>query len=841
MGQRWGRQDRSGWGMGLAIALMLGVVRGGSVGASPATVTVAQTDWLQQGKVAYQTGNIQGAIQLWRQAQTQPDRLVQIQAQNYLGLAYGELGEWQTAQRVLQQSQRALVQLDSPQQPDLLAQNLNHQARLAFLQGQTETALDLWQQATQQYEATGNLQGVVGSKMNQAQAFQTLGQYRRAKDVLLSLVDQLDQSPDSPLMVQGLRSLGSAFFVIGDLAQAKVLLEASWQMGDRLQLPEETALALIEIGNIAQSSQSFTVANDYYEQALRLSDNAYTQLQARLQQLRLQVNSDHAADIPSLIQDITQRLEPLPGDRRSINGAIHFSASLLQTSTLPMPAPQLETFLNHYRQTAQTLQDQRSEAFVLQQLGQLYAQQQQWSAAAPVTAQSLAIATSLHADDLIAQGAWQLGRIYHAQQRTTEAIAAYQQAVQALQSLRSDLVAVNTDVQFNFRDRVEPVYRELVALLLEAPNPSQTHLRQARQVIENLQLAELDNFFRDACLDTKPVNIDQIDTHAAVIYPILLGDRLDVIVSLPDQTLRHSRHDLGAASIDRTLKNFYSSLYLGYSTSERLQLSQTLYRWLIEPFRATLDEQQIQTLVFVPDGFLRNLPMAALHDGDRYLIESYSLALSPGLQLFPQGLQPQNLSSLTVGLTAARQGFNALPGVATEVAAIAEKVESQVLLDESFTKQNFQRAINNRAYPVVHLATHGQFSSDPAETFLLTWDDRIGMADLDQFFEKRRLGQLNPIELLVLSACQTASGDDRATLGLAGLALRSGALSTLASLWSVNDQSTALLMTQFYQVLGDRPRSKAEALRQAQLALLRNPEYQHPYYWAAFVLVGNWL
>ncbi|MGK7943077.1 MAG: CHAT domain-containing protein, partial [Microcystaceae cyanobacterium] len=97
-----------------------------------------------------------------------------------------------------------------------------------------------------------------------------------------------------------------------------------------------------------------------------------------------------------------------------------------------------------------------------------------------------------------------------------------------------------------------------------------------------------------------------------------------------------------------------------------------------------------------------------------------------------------------------------------------------------------------------------------------------------------------PIELLILSACQTAQGDSRASLGLAGMAVRSGSRSTIATLWSINDQSTSELMVKFYEILGNESMSKAEALRQAQLSLINSDKYHHPYYWGAFILVGHW-
>jgi CHAT domain-containing protein len=224
------------------------------------------------------------------------------------------------------------------------------------------------------------------------------------------------------------------------------------------------------------------------------------------------------------------------------------------------------------------------------------------------------------------------------------------------------------------------------------------------------------------------------------------------------------------------------------------------------------------------------------------IIEKYNLALTPGLQLLTsRSLTSDTLETIAGGLTQSRQGFSSLPNVQTEVLEISTLVPSEVLLDENFTRDRLQAQVTTLPYPIVHLATHGQFSSRAEDTFLLTWDDRINVKDLDQLLQERGFEEDTPIELLILSACQTAAGDKQAALGLAGVAVRSGARSTVATLWSVQDDSTAEFMAQFYRALKTPGMSKAEALRQAQLSLLRNPKYQHPFYWSAFVLVGNWL
>ncbi|HEY9300479.1 MAG TPA: CHAT domain-containing protein, partial [Phormidium sp.] len=205
-----------------------------------------------------------------------------------------------------------------------------------------------------------------------------------------------------------------------------------------------------------------------------------------------------------------------------------------------------------------------------------------------------------------------------------------------------------------------------------------------------------------------------------------------------------------------------------------------------------------------------------------------------------QSLTQNKIKILTGGLTESRQGFSALPGVKAEVNQIATGVPSKIFLNQEFTENNLQSQIAQTAFPIVHLATHGQFSSNPEETFILTWDNKIKVKDFENLLRFRERGNATPIELLVLSACQTAAGDNRAALGLAGVAVRSGARSTLATLWSVKDESTAELMTQFYELLSQGT-SKSEALRGAQLKLLKQPKYNHPFYWSPFILVGNWL
>jgi CHAT domain-containing protein len=506
------------------------------------------------------------------------------------------------------------------------------------------------------------------------------------------------------------------------------------------------------------------------------------------------------------------------------------------------------------QQASQALGDSRAESYAWGALGHVYEQAQQWEDARLLSEKALSIAQILNAPEIAYRWQWQLGRILKAQSKAQPvaepdyrpAIEAYSAAVDSLQMLRADLVAINPEVQLAFQESVEPVHRELVNLLLaKQAATSEQSLEKARNVIESLQLAELDNFFREACLEGKPVLIDQVDRQAAVFYPIILDDRLEVILRLPGQPLQHYSTPIEAAQVESTLEQLRASL-VQKSSQRYLPLAQQVYDWLIRPVATELTNADVQTLVFVSDGVLRNIPMAVLHDGQQFLVEQFAIALTPGLQLLePTPLTRQNLSVLIAGLSEARQGFPALPNITPEIQAIETELPSdKVLLNQAFTADNFAAAIRSLDAPIVHLATHGQFSSSLDDTFVLTWNDRLSVTQLRELLQTTGLNQPNSgvVELLVLSACETAVGDNQAALGLAGTAVRSGARSTLGSLWQVSDQATASLISYFYQALASGQGTKAEALRQAQLAILKDPRFrEHPFFWAPYIMVGNWL
>ncbi len=841
------------------------------------TIVIADSpplNHLDRGQQLYQSGRFAEAAAEWQQVAQKFAVQDQIQALRYLGIVYQDLDQWDAAAAAIAQAQSLLQS-----QPDSLlqAQLLLTQGSLQLNQGQGAEALATWTQAEQLYrqlkDGPQDDRGVFLSQLNQVEALQSLGFYGRSR----SLIDQINQAltiaPNSDLKARSLRSLGRILRRVGDLPEARRVLLASLALMDHDR--DSQSMTLIELGDITlgelpmgqsvsqsvgqtQGQTIATTALAFYKKAEQTALAPRRVTEAALRRFRLEISQesrDLSRDLLSQLPQIQAQVEALGLGRSGIYSRIHFAESLrLLAGQLSAQSDRdrsllsAELILNQALGQAKSLGDRRSESYVLGQMGAIAEAQSRWPEALAFTRKAIQLATQIQAEDGEASWLWQEGRILKAQGQMDGAIGAYSHAIEHLQTLRQDLVAMNPEVQFSFRDQIEPIYRQFVQLLLTdvdrlSPGVQQDRLERSRQTLEALQLAQLQNFFRQACQTYSPQPLETLDPQAALVYSVSLADRLEVILSLPGQPLQHYSSRLSASETETLVRSLRQSLNPAFPAEDGRPAAQRLYDALLRPAESALADQGIKTLVFVLDDAWRNLPMAVLHDGDRYLIERYSLALTPGLQLFAgkpiaKAAPPMLLLG---GLSEANQGFEAIPAVRQELQDLQSLGKTELLLNQTFTQTSLEKALQKPNIPIVHLATHGQFSSRAQDTFLLTWDQRLTLQTLGQWLDRRT--ESSPIELLVLSACQTAKGDNRATLGLAGMAVRSGARSTLATLWTVQDRSTATFMNAFYQGLLTEKLPRAEALRQAQLSFMRdsaNLRHHHPYYWAPFVLVGAW-
>jgi CHAT domain-containing protein/predicted negative regulator of RcsB-dependent stress response len=820
---------------------------------------------LQKGKQLYDTGEyIQAAIVLEKAAENyqnlgKPIELAVVLSN--LCLVYQELGDWQKARKSIAKGLEILELNNTPKSINIIAQSLDIQGKLLLAIGNPEAALNSWEKSGRIYLQLGDITAEIGSRIARAKALQDLGFYHRAVKILTEVESEIKKLPDDYLKIVGLRSLGDALQSIGENDRALEFLQQSLDIANKsyanLALKEsksierEIGIIYLSLGNTYRVDRNFDAALNNYQQVINSSAATTTKFKARLNSFTLAVERQQITTAASLLTELKQDFATLPANRSIVYGKLDLALTLIDNNRL-----ELWQQINPKELTiaaisdAKEMRDKRTEAYGLGTLGKYYEREQNFTEALKFTQEAIILSCSIDAKDILYLWQWQLGRIYKTEGKIELASAAYDTAIDNLKSLRQDLVAVDREVQFNFRDRVEPIYRQAVELLF-LDRIDESKLDKARRLIEALQLAELDNFFREACLDDRPVILDEIvdrdNLTTAIIYPIILENSLEVIVKLSQRPLSHYKTELPRREIEETLTRLQAIITEPDRNKETRLLSEKIYNWTIAPFADELQQSGVRDLIFIPDSSFRNLPFASLYDGKQYLIEKYATAVNPALQLLTaNNSKITEYKALVAGLTEpppAYDRFPPLPEVKSELDAISSVgITATELIDSTFTSDSLAASIKQSSYQVVHLATHGQFSSQANDTFILAADGPIDAVELEKLLQSRDRNLKAPIELLVLSACETAEGDNRAALGLAGMAVKAGAKSTLASLWQIDDRSTAILIGEFYRELVAGGVSKAEALRRAQINLIQNyPDYNRPMYWAAYVLVGSWL
>jgi len=494
--------------------------------------------------------------------------------------------------------------------------------------------------------------------------------------------------------------------------------------------------------------------------------------------------------------------------------------------------------------------DRRLASLAAGRLAQVYAASGRDDDALALGRRALFAAQEIQALELVALWQRDLARSLVRRGESDAAIDALRQSVRATEAVRPQL----TDAAAPLRDELRTATIELMDLLLHKASATsaaaarEALLRETRDVAEAAKTTELRDYFHDDCVDrarARVRSLDDVAIRAAVLYPILLPDRTEILVSFPAADGSAARLErfavpVGAEELTREVRNF-RRLLEKRTTRQYLAPARRLYDLLVRPAEAMLVASGVDTLVFVPDGALRTIPMAALHDGEHNLIERWALATTPGLSLTdPRPVDRAHLRVLLSGVSKPVGGTAPLEQVRAEIGAAHELLGGEVMLDEGFQVERFEGALASEAFNIVHVASHGEFLQDATQSYLLAWDGKVTMDALSRSIAALPFRDV-PLELLTLSACETAEGDDRAALGLAGVAVRTGARSAVGTLWQVNDQAAGQLVVEFYRRLRDPSVSRAEALRQAQLALVRDGRHEHPSYWAPFLLIGSWL
>ncbi|MBP0002102.1 MAG: CHAT domain-containing protein [Cyanobacteria bacterium SBC] len=897
---------------------------------------------LQEGIALYETEEFRESIDLWLEAArifaAENDRLGEALTHSNLSLAYQHIGELDKAAASIEQSFEILENwddLDNLTYLEIHAKASNTYGHLHWRNREIEAALASWENATRYYAEANYEPGIITSKINQSQALQALGLYRRAAQMLEEIYERIKDDENSELKAIALRDLGKAFRRIGVLMSetqgepgSLEVLEKSLEIADRAE-------TWLELGNtqraLADRSISFDRdESDYIDLALLSYQNAeqkttssMIKLQAQLNQLSWSIETGRGLEnFETLRSNISQSLNTLTPNRSIVYAKLNFAWNLTclkqsidvdipsclsrdrrelltqnsdvlairQTLSNRMAWEDIEQILNFAVRDAENLNDRTAQSYAIGQLGGIYELKGDLETALMFTEAALERLVNIQAPvaEIEYRWQWQLGRLLTRKSPDGElknAIDAYENAARSLKSVRSDLLTIESDVQFSFRDDVEPLYRELLSLLLPVSTSEidRENLKKALFYVEEIQLSELESFLRcdlgtlriervedrENPYDTLLTKLDEVldrDRNSAFIYPILFEDRVSIILKTPGSEENLIYFEGKLSDLEQPLNEIILETkdLLSEQTNRpdrgKKQL-QKLYNILMRPIDRYLDEANVETLVFVLDGNLRNIPIAALHDGENYLVDrDYSIAISPAIQLLKfSEIQQSKINVLiaasSINRDSERENFPDLNFGLVErqihgIEAILTQNEYHftTLYNGQFTKKNLSEEMSSAPYTIVHAITHGQFTADPSESFIMTddtIDDKSDSIDRSDYtIDLDEIGKLlqgsvqrreQPIDLLVLSSCETATGNNRAVLGIAGMTVKSGAISTLAPLWKADQESTAELMINFYTYLAAGS-SKAEALHLAQQDL--KEKYRSPYHWASFVLVG---
>ena len=722
-------------------------------------------------------------------------------------------------------------------------------------------------------------------------------QYFLALDAL-STAEQSASTDQQRAQAAGL--LGQTLYRMHRFPDAEAALRLAIKLDQDSGL--DRARWLAALANLRAESGQREEAAKLYAQALQLAgQDKGLQVGIRLDQNKLAAKETCLADLNSISTDINAIDKP--EDRAALLVNLASQASQFPDA--------LKLAYESYQQASlDAAQNPRLLAEALGGLAGLYESQQRTEEALQLNERAIQSLQALQAHDLLLELHWRQGRLLRSLNRPPEALAAFSKAVENIESIRLDIPVEYENGRSSFRETLEPVYLSLADLLLEQAKrqtggDKTQSLRQARDTVERIKQSELEDFLGGRCaLQNVKRDIESIEPHTAVIYPIILPDRLELLVSSGTE-IEQFTQAVDSATLHTAATKLAKALRNNKQGTQALALP--LYQWLIAPLEVWLQRHQVETLVLVPDGVLRLVPFAALHNGQHYLIEKYNVATAPGLSLLEPSVKSGEESKFllagmsepgpvvehlplaflqTIGeaekpageedkkphrrtlscgpskenedvSTTQREEVKAsrsdpatrqrlknrlrLAGVNDEIKGLSSKqIPNTLLKNADFTVSKFKETLASEAYTRVHIASHGVFGHTAEDSFIMAFDDVIHMDDLEKWLKSDKLAQ-SPLDLITLSACRTAEGDDRAPLGFSGIAIKAKASSALGALWKVNDDAAARLMAEFYRALSKPGTSKAQALRQAQQALLKEPGFAHPYYWAAFVLVGHWL
>jgi CHAT domain-containing protein len=843
-------------------------------------------EFIKQGVQEYRSKQYQKALQIYqialRIAQKQKNKIFEREISQKIGVTHSKLGNYTEALQYLQQS-LSLTQQEGNRSGE--ASILNDIGGVYQLQGNFLKALETFQKTLSIRKQVGDRLGEARTLSNIGATYDALAKYPQAiasHQQALAIFEQQNHR-------QGIATvLNNLALVQGNLGKYNLAIELYQkslsirkEIGDRIGEGQN----LNNIGYIYSKLQQNAKAITYYEQALFLRRQINDRLgeALTLNNLGYLYAQTHPKKALPLLQQALILFQNL-GDQSGEGNTLDSLAVTYQIlDDYPNALPYYLKALNIF----QEISDRSNQGNTLSNIGKLFVKQKQIEIAILFYKQSVNMRESIRRDTKtlskeeqksylstvekdyrnLADLLLNQDRILEAQQvldllkveelneylKNVRGISKTAQGVDIRQP-EQNIIALATELSsLQQKDREGKLNQSEEQRLAQLVQTEQDHNKQFNSFLNSPEIKKLITELRRV-EDQQNLNLSsyrklQKDVltqipKALLLYPLILDDRIElIIINAKTPPLRRTVN-IKREQLNQEIVDFLSGLRDSGSEDVK-EPAQKLYKLLIQPFEAELKELKIDTIIYAPDGQLRYIPLSALYDGKQWLVEKYRVnnITAESLTSFaPKPLAKPRIFAGAFGGKAGdktRAGFTGLPATLTEVQKIASLFPNTTTFTEAeFSKQITETKANS--HTILHLATHGQLSvGTPEDSFILFGNgEKATIREIQDW-------SLSNVDLVILSACQSGIGSKLGTgveiLGLGYQMQAAGARVAIASLWLVSDEGTQALMTAFYRELQKGDVTVTEALRRAQVALIKSPKYNHPNYWSAFFAIGNGL
>ncbi|PZO44605.1 MAG: hypothetical protein DCF19_02340 [Pseudanabaena frigida] len=839
----------------------------------------------KQGVQQCQAGDCEAALKSWQQAltfyQEIGNRSVEVKLLTNLGKAYESLGRYDEAIDSLRKSLAIAQEIGDRRDEGEALINLGVIYRSL---GNYAEAIKYHEQSLLITREIGDRRGEGSALGNLGMNYYAQGEYTKAIDYHEKRLAIARKIKDRQGEGNAMGNLGNAYRAQGYYAKAIEYHERRLAITREIKEIRGEGQSLGFLGLDYRYLGDYTKSIDYYKQSLAIA----IKINDRLNKAKLLGYLGTAyydlGDYNEAIKHHQFSLEAAREikDRRGEGKSLGYLGDVFESQGKYDEAIK---YYNSSLEIAREVNDLQGEGKSLVSLGSAYYILGDYVKAIDYQKAGLEIARKINNRDGERTALSSIGLTLQKQKQLDLAIVFYKQSVNVSESIRKDIRSLDKDIQKSYINTVEDSYRHLVDLLLQ-----QGRVMEALQILDLLKVQELEDYLKNikgsirtaqgvrilepemavirqltaidfensseinrqlanqiqqlpkSEIDKVPDYLRQIPQRIVLLYPLILGDRLELILFSPN-TLPISRTvKIPKDKLEALINNYRTGL-LDTTSEDYKEPAIALYSLLIKPIETELIQAKAETILYAPDGQLRYVPIAALNDGKKWLVEKYRISNLISYSLFDFTAKPKTQFSILAGAFGGKAGEkkfgqSSLPATLKEIQAIANVFQNSVTLtEESFSRQAVESKFQN--YNILHLATHAEFNTGvPDNSFIIFGNgDKIRLHEINNW-------QIPNIDLIILSACQTGEGklgDGVEILGFGYQVQKAGAKNAIATLWQVNDKGTQALMEAFYGELQKGDVTIAEALRRAQVSLIKLPQYNHPNYWSAFFAIGNGL